>query len=135
MVGCKFQDSGKHGKTAPILKERVSNVTAVFATQIEIDAQGVAWIGGTKVKVTEIVLDKLAHGWSPEEIHFQHPHLPLAQIHAALTWYYENQSGLDASIVRELEEADRVAAGASDPLLRRKLIDLKRSLPRLPLSA
>ncbi len=110
-------------------------MTAVFATQIEIDGQGVAWIAGTKVKVTEVVLDKLAHGWSPEEIHFQHPHLSLAQIHAALTWYYENQSGLDASIVRELEEAERLAADASDPVLRRKLIDRKRSLPHLPLSA
>jgi hypothetical protein len=35
-------------------------VTAVFAMKIEVDAQGVAWIGGTKVKVTEIVLDKVA---------------------------------------------------------------------------
>ena len=110
-------------------------VTAVFATQIEIDGQGVAWIAGTKVKVTEVVLDKRAHCWSPEEIHFQHPHLSLAQIHAALTWYYENQSGLDASIVRELEEAERLAADASDPVLRRKLIDRKRSLPPRPLSA
>ena len=39
--------------------------------QIEIDSQGVAWLAGTQVKVVEIVLDKLAHGWSPEEIHFQ----------------------------------------------------------------
>jgi hypothetical protein len=36
------------------------------------------------------VLDKLAYGWSPEEIHFQHPALSLAQIHAALSYYYEN---------------------------------------------
>ena len=40
------------------------------------------------MKVTEVVLDKIAYGWSPEEIHFQHPHLSLAQIHAALTYYY-----------------------------------------------
>jgi len=29
---------------------------------VELDAQGVAWIGGTRVKVTEIVLDKMAYG-------------------------------------------------------------------------
>jgi uncharacterized protein (DUF433 family) len=73
-------------------------VHAIFATQIDLDAQGVAWIGGTRVKVTEIVLDKIAYGWSPEEIHFQHPHLSLAQIHGALTYYYEHQSELDAQI-------------------------------------
>ena len=48
-------------------------MTAALATQIEIDDRGVAWVGGTQVKVTEIVLDKIAYGWSPEEIHFQHP--------------------------------------------------------------
>jgi uncharacterized protein (DUF433 family) len=103
-------------------------VTAIFATQIELDSQGVAWIGGTRVKVTEIVLDKMAYGWSPEEIHFQHPHLSLAQIHAALTYYYENQIVLDAQIRRALEEGDRLAAEVSDPSFRRKLSELKRSL-------
>ena len=59
-------------------------MTAFFTTRIELDGRGVAWIDGTKVKVAEVVLDKIAYGWSPEEIHFQHPHLSLAQIYAAL---------------------------------------------------
>jgi uncharacterized protein (DUF433 family) len=101
-------------------------MTAVFATQIELDGRGVAWIGGTKVKVTEVVLDKIAYGWSPEEIHFQHRHLSLAQIHAALTYYYENQSHLDAQMQRDLEESDKLAAEVSDPEFRRKLINLKQ---------
>ena len=45
-------------------------MTATFATQIELDDRGVAWIAGTKVKVTEVVLDKIAYGSSPEEITF-----------------------------------------------------------------
>lgn len=102
-------------------------MTAVFTTQIELDEQGVAWIGGTKVKVIEVVLDKIANGWSPEEIHFQHPHLSLAQIHGALTYYYENQSRLDAEIRRRLEEGGKLAGEASDPDFRRKLAGLKRS--------
>ena len=103
-------------------------MTVVFATQIELDSQGVAWIGGTKVKVTEIVLDKIAYGWSPEEIHFQHPALSLAQIHAALTFYYENQSHLDAQIKQGLGEVGTLAAQVSDAAFRRGLSDLKRSL-------
>ena len=103
-------------------------MNAVFATQIELDDEGVAWIGGTKVKVTEIVLDKISYGWSPEEIHFQHPHLSLAQIHGALTYYYENQSHLDAQIRQRLENAEKLAIEASDPDFRRRLIDLKRHL-------
>jgi uncharacterized protein (DUF433 family) len=103
-------------------------VTAILATQIELDAEGVAWIGGTKTKVTEIVLDKMAHGWSPEEIHFQHPHLSLAQIYGALTYYYENQGDLDAQIRNRLEESHKLAAEVSDPAFRRKLSEIKRTL-------
>ena len=103
-------------------------MTTVFATQIELDDQGVAWIGGTKVKVIEVVLDKMAYGWSPEEIHFQHPHLSLAQIHGALTYYYENQSQLDVQIKHRLEQAGKLAGQVSDAAFRRKLSDLKRSV-------
>ena len=103
-------------------------MTAVFATQIELDGRGIAWIGGTKVKVTEVVLDKIACGWSPEEIHFQHPHLSLAQIHGALTYYYENQSQLDAQIRLGLEESAKLTSQVSDADLRRKLTNLKQPL-------
>lgn len=101
-------------------------MTAVFATQIEIDERGIAWIGGTKAKVTEIVLDKIACGWSPEEIHFQHPHLSLAQIHAALAYYYENQTEMDMQIQRGLQESDKLQSQVSDSVLRRKLNSLKQ---------
>jgi hypothetical protein len=45
-------------------------MSAVAQSLIEIDEQAVAWISYTKVKVMEVALDKLAHGSSPEEIHF-----------------------------------------------------------------
>ena len=102
-------------------------MTATFATQIELDHRGVAWIAGTKVKVTEVVLDKIAYGSSPEEIHFQHPDLSLAQIHGALTYYYENQDKIDEQIRHGLDESDKLAVQLSDAKFRRKLLDLKRS--------
>lgn len=95
--------------------------TATFATQIEIDPRGVAWLAGTKVKVVEVVLDNIAHGWSPEEIHFQHPNLSLAQIYAAMTFYYENQPELDAQMAVSLQESMALAAELSDPAFRRRL--------------
>jgi len=102
-------------------------VTAAFTTQIELDDRGIAWIAGTKVKVVEVVLDKMAYGSSPEEIHFQHPNLSLAQIHGALTYYYENQAVLDEQIKRGLEESDKLAVEVSDSNFRRRLNQLKRS--------
>jgi uncharacterized protein (DUF433 family) len=102
-------------------------VTATFATQIDLDDRGIAWIVGTKVKVIEVVLDKIAYGSSPEEIHFQHPNLSLAQIYGALTFYYENQDKVDEQIGRGLEESGKLAADVSDPEFRRKLVHLKQN--------
>ena len=79
-----------------------------------------SWIDQTNVKVIEVVLDRLAYGWSPEEIHFQHPDLSLAQIHAALAYYYDHQSELDEEIARQEEQVRvlRQQAGES-PLVTR----------------
>jgi len=89
---------------------------------IHIDDTGRAWIAGTAIKVIEVVQDQLAHGWSPEEIHFQHYGcLSMAQIHAALGYYYDNQSALDAEMGEELAFADRLRAEAGESPLRRKL--------------
>ena len=96
-------------------------MTSVATTHIEIDERGVAWITGANTKVIEVVLDRVAYGWSPEEIHFQHPALSLAQIHAALTYYYDHQAELDAEIMRQLKEVEGLAEAAKDSPGRRRL--------------
>jgi uncharacterized protein (DUF433 family) len=80
-------------------------MATVVSTLIELDERGVAWITGTKVKVIEVTTDKLAHGSSPEEMHVQYPHLSLAQIYAALAYYYEHQTEFEAEILRQAERA------------------------------
>jgi hypothetical protein len=52
-------------------------------------------------------MDYLAHGWSADEIHRQHPDLKLAEVHAAMAYYYDHQPEVDAEIAAELEEVDR----------------------------
>lgn len=96
-------------------------MTAVASTMIELDERGVAWIVGTRVKVIEVATDKLAHGSSPEEMHFQYPHLSLAQIHAALAYYYQHQATFDAEIMRQAKWATEMAEQAKGSPLRRKL--------------
>ena len=71
-------------------------------------------------------MDKIAYGSSPEEIHFQHPNLSLAQIYGALTYYYENQDNVDEQITRGLEESGKLIAQVSNAEFRRKLVNLKR---------
>jgi uncharacterized protein (DUF433 family) len=62
----------------------------VLSTSYEyiiLDENGVPIIEGTNMKVIELVLETTAYGWSPEELHFQHPYLSLGQIHSALAYY------------------------------------------------
>jgi uncharacterized protein (DUF433 family) len=89
-------------------------MAAVVSTLIELDDRGIAWITGTKVKVIEIATDKLAHGSSPEEMHLQYPYLSLAQIYAALAYYYEHQTEFEAEILRQAERAKAWADAAKD---------------------
>ena len=88
---------------------------------IKLDEQGVAWIDDANVKVIEVVVDRLAYGWSPEEIHFQHVHLSLAQIHAALAYYYDHQATLDAEIARQEQTARQFQKEAGDSPLAARL--------------
>ena len=79
---------------------------------VQIDAGGVPIIADTNMKVVELVMAQLAHGWSPEELHFQHPYLSLGQIHSALAYYWDHKEELDADIERcrqYVEEARREA--------------------------
>jgi uncharacterized protein (DUF433 family) len=87
---------------------------------IRLDDRGVAWIDGANVKVIEVVLDRLAYGWSPEEIHFQHADLSLAQIHSALAYYYDHQARLDAEIASQEHMVRRLSSEAGEsPLVTR----------------
>ncbi len=87
---------------------------------IWLDERGVAWVDDTNTKVIEVAQDMIAHGWSPEEIHFQHRHLSLAQIHAALGYYYDHREAFDSVMKRTLDDAERLrSAGAESPLRKR----------------
>ena len=100
----------------------------VGTAHIWLDSKGRPWIDQTNVKVIEVVLDHLAYGWSPEEMHYQHPHLSLAQIHAALAYYFDHQVEFDAQVEAGLRQTERLAAESKDSPLRQRL----RRLGKLP---
>src|SRR5207302_11129430 len=93
----------------------------VLNSVIEIDEKGIPWITGANTKVVEVVLDKMAHDSSPEEMHEQYPHLSLAQIHAALSYYYEHQAEVDADIERRDRYVQELRAQQKNPLTRTEL--------------
>ena len=67
---------------------------------LSTNADGVTVIAGTTMKVVELVVAHLAHGWSPEELHFQHPYLTLGQIYSALAYYWDHMEEINQDIER-----------------------------------
>lgn len=83
-----------------------ASTTITTYEHVQIDAQGTPIIAGTTMKVVELVMAQMAHGWSPEELHFQHPYLTLGQIHSALAYYWDHKEELDADIERRWQYAE-----------------------------
>jgi len=97
----------------------MSAATAI--PHIWLDDEKRAWIDDTNVKVLEVVLDHLAYGWSAEEMHSHHAHLSLAQIYAALAYYYDHQAEFDQLVEESRRRADDLATKSTDSPLRRRL--------------
>jgi len=88
---------------------------------LSTSADGVPIIAGTTMKVVELVTAHLAHGWSPEELHFQFPHLSLGQIHSALAYYWDHKDELDADIDRRTRYAEQARREAGPSTVKAKL--------------
>ena len=88
---------------------------------IMLDENQVPTIAGTTMKVIELVLDHVAYGWSPEELHFQHPYLTMGQIYSALAYYWDHKVELDQDIERRRQFIDQVQQTTKLPPLAERL--------------
>lgn len=86
-----------------------------------LDEKRVPVIAGTRTRITDLILDKIAYGWSPEELQFQHPHLKLGQIYSALAYYSDHQDELDEMMERQLKHVDLMRTKAHPTPLMTKL--------------
>jgi len=77
--------------------------------------QGRPHIAGTTIEVSAIAIAKIVHGQSPEEITSDFK-LTLAQVYAALSYYYDHKVAVDASISAQRELARQLKARASSVL-------------------
>ena len=89
---------------------------SLVATQVEIGGMisrtpgiksGTPHIAGTGVTVRTIVRWNRA-GLLPEEISLRVGHISLAQVHAALAFYYANQEAMDCEMAAEEAASDRI---------------------------
>lgn len=103
-------------------------VATEFITRIVRDKRAVPWIEGANTKVMEIVLDHVGHGWSADEIHAQHPHLSLGQVHAALAFYYDHEAEFAEQIQVDVATLTGIRAEMGESPAQRRLKSLARPL-------
>lgn len=88
---------------------------------ILLDDRQVPFIKGTSMKVVELVTSVQAYGWSPEELHFQYPHLSMSQIYSALAYSWEHKAEIDADMKRRFEYSEKLRQDAGESTLARRL--------------
>jgi uncharacterized protein (DUF433 family) len=88
---------------------------------LELRSDGKLWIIGSQTKVIEVVLDRLAHHWDADEIHRQHPHLQLGQIHSCLAYYYDHENEMDRLIDEQMKTVKDFRCQQGESQVLRKL--------------
>lgn len=68
-------------------------------------------IAGTRIKVQHVALEYERLGWTPDQICDAHPGITLAQVHAAISYYYDHMNDIDKSILEDEAFAGRLKAG------------------------
>lgn len=99
----------------------MTTTTRTTYEHVALDANGVPWLPEANTKVVELVGMVRAHGWSPEELAYQLPHLTLGQIHSALAYYWDREAEIDADLARRNEQVEAVRCEVGEHPLVAKL--------------
>jgi uncharacterized protein (DUF433 family) len=99
----------------------MTTATTPVPSLIYLDEQGRARIHGTRFKVVHIARDARA-GLDVDAIHDAYPDLSLAQIHAALSYYYGHQYALDAQMAQADQELEEFIAKQPNPVTREEML-------------
>jgi uncharacterized protein (DUF433 family) len=86
------------------------NIQSIYVVQDEGICGGQPRIAGTRLKVQHIALEYVRLGLTPDQICDAHPGITLAQVHAALSYYYEHKEEIDQTIRENKEFAERLKA-------------------------
>jgi uncharacterized protein (DUF433 family) len=87
-----------------------------------------ARIAGHRIRVQDVAFWNVKLGLSPDEIVVQYPELTLADVHAALAYYWDNREEIERRIAEETAEYDEQRRRLAGPLME-KLKRLHESDP------
>ena len=74
-----------------------------------------AYLAGTRVRVQDIAADYERHGLTADQIASEYPHLSLAQVHAALAYYFDNQDSVRQHMRDDAAYLESVKSAVSAP--------------------
>jgi uncharacterized protein (DUF433 family) len=100
-------------------------VTATAWPFIDLDEHGVAYVRGSTTRVIEIALEQTEGQRSAVQIQAAFPTFSLAQIHAALGYYFDHQTECDRLIANRQQRAEDLLDGLGNRALQERLHRLK----------
>jgi uncharacterized protein (DUF433 family) len=74
---------------------------------------GRACIDGTRIRVVDIACLQ-REGYTPEKMLEVYPSLNLAQVHAALAYYYDHSEEIESALQEDREVADKIERDRTD---------------------
>ena len=89
------------------------------------DPMGVLWVDDSGYRVIDLVTEHLAHGWGADILLENHPDLSLAQIHAALAWFYDHEEEMRREIDLREKRATRLLAEIDESPVQKRLRAIK----------
>jgi uncharacterized protein (DUF433 family) len=102
---------------------------AVAVVPFKINAQGVAYVGGTRVTLDTVIMTFL-DGATSEEIVQRYPSLDLADVYSTIGYYLHNKTEIDEYLLKSSEQSEKLRTsnesrfspdGIRDRLLARKI--------------
>jgi uncharacterized protein (DUF433 family) len=66
-----------------------------------------------RIRVAQIVMDYLAHGWSVDEICRQHTYLVPAEAHSAMAYYFDHPAEIETEIQHEVQQIKQLRSTAT----------------------
>jgi uncharacterized protein (DUF433 family) len=79
---------------------------AVYPHIVKEEGQPARLEGHARTRVAMIVTDYVWRGWSAEEIALKYPYLTPAEVHAAMTYYFDHRDEIDRELAAEYEEVE-----------------------------
>lgn len=85
--------------------------SATVPSHLWLDERGRPWIDDSNLKVIEVIEALMANGWNVQQYlaDFDY-YLTPGQVHAALSFYYDHQTEMDAEIKHASQEYERLRA-------------------------